>query len=132
MWLLDTNAWVVYLTSRSASVEHRILTYPNAQILMCDIVKFELLYGAYKSKRIRTNLDLLEQVFSKFHSLPFDGKSAKIAGHLRAELASQGTPIGPYDLLIAATALANDMTLVTHNVTEFQRVPNLSIEDWEA
>nr|HMN28999.1 VapC toxin family PIN domain ribonuclease [Caldilineaceae bacterium] len=60
-----------------------------------------------------------------------DDAAAAIAGSLRAELARQGAPIGPYDLQIAAIALANDCTLVTHNLREFGRLPNLLLEDWE-
>jgi tRNA(fMet)-specific endonuclease VapC len=63
--------------------------------------------------------------------LPFDDAAADLGGNLRAQLARQGAPIGPYDLQIAAIALANECTLVTHNVREFSRVPDLTIEDWE-
>lgn len=64
-------------------------------------------------------------------SLPFDDRAADEYGRIRAYLARLGTPIGPNDLLIAAIALANNATLVTHNTTEFNRVPGLTIVDWE-
>ena len=73
-----------------------------------------------------------EPFISQFLSLPFDDAAAEEYGRLRAFLAKQGLPIGPNDLLIAATALANNVTLVTHNISEFERVPGLQIEDWQA
>jgi len=64
--------------------------------------------------------------------MPFDGQAAAICGYIRSQLAERGTIIGAYDMQIAAIALANDLTLVTHNVAEFSRVERLKIEDWEA
>jgi tRNA(fMet)-specific endonuclease VapC len=74
---------------------------------------------------------LLGRFFAPFASLAFDDVCADHCGRLRSELAAAGTPIGPNDLLIAATALAHELTLVTHNVREFSRVANLRVEDWE-
>ncbi len=98
---------------------------------ICDIVQMELYYGAYRSSRQENNLTLLRDFFNEFISLPFDGRAAQICGQLRAQLAALGTPIGPYDLQIAAIALANNLILVTHNTREFSRVDGLQIEDWE-
>jgi tRNA(fMet)-specific endonuclease VapC len=67
----------------------------------------------------------------QFSVLEFDEEDARQAGQIRAHLASQGTPIGPYDVLIAGQAKARELTLVTHNTTEFQRVPGLKLEDWK-
>ncbi len=73
---------------------------------------------------------LIQQIFfNQFQSLPFDDEAALIFGELRADLAKKGTPIGGYDLQIAAIALANDLILITHNTNEFSRVGNLKIED---
>jgi tRNA(fMet)-specific endonuclease VapC len=99
--------------------------------MLCDVVKFELYYGAYRSSRQQQNLALLEQFFSEFQSLPFDGESAIVCDRIRTQLESKGTPIGAYDLQIAAITLAYDLTLVTHNLREFNRVENLKLEDWE-
>jgi tRNA(fMet)-specific endonuclease VapC len=68
---------------------------------------------------------------ANFVSLPLDDRAAEIAAAVRADLAGKGRLIGPHDLLIAAIALANDLTLVTHNTREFGRVAGLMIEDWE-
>ena len=67
----------------------------------------------------------------QFSVLEFDQEDARHAGEVRAHLASKGTPIGPYDVLIAGQARARKLTLVTHNTTEFQRVPGLKVEDWK-
>ena len=71
-------------------------------------------------------------VIEPFACLPFDGRAADAYGSIRADLEREGRPIGPNDLLIAATALAHSLTLVTHNTSEFNRVPGLSLVDWES
>jgi tRNA(fMet)-specific endonuclease VapC len=93
----------------------------------------ELLYGALHSGPIHqaANLALIGNLRNQFISLPFDDRAAEEYGTIRAHLASLGTPIGPNDMLIAAIALANKLTLVTHNTTEFSRVPGLALEDWQ-
>jgi tRNA(fMet)-specific endonuclease VapC len=130
-WLLDTNVWVAYLNPRPSPVRQRLAEAPGA-VFICDVVKGELLYGAYRSAQAARNLRTLSELFSTVDSLAFDGPAADAFGRLRAHLASRGTPIGPYDLQIAAIALANDLTLVTHNTREFARVPDLRLADWEA
>ena len=74
---------------------------------------------------------MLDDICDGFLSLAFDGDAARHFGRIRAELTKVGTPIGPYDLQIAAIALSNNLTLVTHNTREFSRVIGLHIEDWE-
>jgi len=76
-------------------------------------------------------LEKLVRFFQQFASLAFDDEAAKLAGQIRSQLTTSGTPIGPNDLLIAAIALANDLILITHNTREFGRVDSLQIEDWE-
>jgi tRNA(fMet)-specific endonuclease VapC len=78
------------------------------------VVKAELLYGAYRSSWRADNLHLLALLFQQFESLPFDDAAAEAYGRIRTDLAAQGTPIGPNDLMIAATALTNNLILVTH------------------
>jgi tRNA(fMet)-specific endonuclease VapC len=67
----------------------------------------------------------------RFSVLEFDEEDPRQAGQIRAQLASKGAPIGPYDVLIAGQARARELTLVTHNTSEFQRVPGLRVEDWK-
>jgi len=132
MWLLDTNVWIAYLSKRPSPVKSRIASLPENQLCLCDVVKAELYFGAYKSARPAENLVRLETLFSIVSSLPFDSAAAHHFGEIRAHLARLGTPIGPYDLQIAAIARVHNVTLVTHNTNEFSRVPGLILEDWEA
>ena len=130
-YLLDTNTCIRYLNRSSILIYNRLNSLSPEEIFLCDIVKFELYYGAYRSSRQQENLETISIFFREFVSLPFDGQAAAICGYIRSQLAFRGTPIGAYDLH-AAIALANDLTLVTHNVAEFSRVESLNIEDWEA
>jgi tRNA(fMet)-specific endonuclease VapC len=100
-------------------------------IYLCTVVQMELVYGAYRSANPERNLAILERFFRQFSSLPLDERAAKVTGQIRAQLAALGTPIGPYDVQIAAIALVNNLILVTHNIGEFGRVNGLQIEDWE-
>jgi tRNA(fMet)-specific endonuclease VapC len=95
------------------------------------VVKAELFYGAAKSSNPAKVLAEQKKFLNQFTSLPFDDRAATEYGRIRAHLARRGTPIGPNDLLIAAIALANNATLVTHNTAEFNRVPGLTLTDWE-
>lgn len=112
---LDTNTCIQYIRHRRPSVVRRFAPLAPQAIAVCDIVKLELFYGAYKSQKQAENLLLLRRFFNDIDSFPFDGRAAEICGQIRANLAKQGTPIGAYDLQIAAIALANNLVLVTHN-----------------
>lgn len=131
LYLPDTNVWINHLNPATSIVKTRLSAHPPPQIAFCDVVKAELYYGASKSARRDANMSILEILFTDFVSFPFDGEAAKIFGDIRADLARKGTPIGPYDLQIAAIALANDCILVTHNTGEFSRIAGLKLEDWE-
>jgi tRNA(fMet)-specific endonuclease VapC len=102
-------------------------------IFLCSVVLGELSDGAIRSGPANEakNRALIAQLRSQFTSLPFDDRAAEEYGRIRAHLLLQGTPIGPNDMLIAAIALANGLTLVTHNTKEFSRVPGLMLEDWQ-
>lgn len=133
-YLLDTNTCIEVLNRRHADLLQRFAATPPTAIHLCTIVQVELYYGAYRSPAAyqQANLNLLQQFFGQFVVLPLDAPSAERAGFIRADLAAQGTPIGPYDLLIAAIAIAHNATLVTHNVREFSRVAGLQYVDWQA
>lgn len=130
-YLLDTNACIVYLNRPISGVRQRLESLSPADIAVCSVVKAELFYGAMRSNNPTRNLALQEAFLNNFVSLPFDDRAARIFGTVRAELMNFGTPIGPYDLQIAAIAIVNNLTLVTHNTREFSRVSGLAIEDWE-
>jgi tRNA(fMet)-specific endonuclease VapC len=99
---------------------------------MSAVVRAELIYGARKSHHVAANLRLVEAFCEPFACLPFDTRTADVYGEIRADLERLGQPIGPNDLLIASTAMAHSLILVTHNTGEFGRVPGLRIVDWEA
>jgi tRNA(fMet)-specific endonuclease VapC len=82
IYLLDTNTCIQYLTGRSQKVIHKFKTTPRQNICLCDVVKSELYYGAFRSSKKEENLALYKLFFSQYHSLPFDGKSAKIYGEI--------------------------------------------------
>jgi tRNA(fMet)-specific endonuclease VapC len=131
--LLDTNAWVDHLRRGPASkVTANLAAAPAGSVFLCSVVLGELIYGAYHSDPAhRANNLALVASLGRFPSLPFDDRAAEEYGKLRAHLAGLGQLIGPNDLMIAAIALANGMTLVTHNTSEFSRVPALKLEDWQ-
>lgn len=130
-YLLDTNTCIQFINSRDTSVHRKLSAVRREEVFICQIVKAELLYGAYKSTRRDANLALLVKFFHEFVSLPFDDASTEVYGRLRAELKQIGKPIGPNDLILAAIAIAHAATLVSHNLREFSRVSGLRCEDWE-
>lgn len=128
-YLLDTNVCIAWLQNRE-SVVQRVVQAGEGHIWLCAPVKAELWFGACKSQRVADNQARLRSFFNSLPSLSFDDRAAEYFGDLRATLARAGTPIGPYDLQIAAITLAQGLILVTHNTREFARVPGLIIEDW--
>jgi tRNA(fMet)-specific endonuclease VapC len=132
MYLLDTNACIRILNGTSARLVARLRQHEPNEIRLCSVVKAELIFGARRSARAADNLRLLRRFFEPFDSLPFDDECAERYAVIRNELERAGTPIGPNDMLIAATAVTHAAVLVTHNVAEFSRVVGLALEDWEA
>jgi tRNA(fMet)-specific endonuclease VapC len=129
-YLLDANAVIAVLNAADSKVGQRLRRKKPDEIAISAIVAHELFYGAFKSRRSEHNVALIDAL--QFAVLEFDREDARRAGEVRAHLASKGTPIGPYDALIAGQAIARSMILVTHNTGEFRRVPKLKMEDWEA
>lgn len=132
MYLLDTNVCIHLLNGSSEPLVGEFRRRRPSEIALCSIVKGELSYGARKSRDSAHNLRLLERFFAPMRSFPFDDRAAERYGAIRFVLERSGSPIGANDLLIAAIAIARDAVLVTHNVREFTRVPDLKLEDWEA
>ena len=134
-YLLDTNAVIALLKNKPAAIRKRLrrAVSRDASIAVSSIVLYELWYGVARSERRRDNAERLRVFLSGgIDVLPFTPEDAVTAGDLRAALETAGTPIGPYDLLIAAQALRSGATLVTANATEFARVPRLARQDWTA
>ncbi len=135
IYLLDTNAVVAILRNRPARVRQRLRHAKSmgAAIAVSAIAVFELWYGVARSQHRDQNTERLRLFLSgDIGVLAFEAGDAPIAGKLRRQLEAAGTPIGAYDLLIAAQALRTGATLVTANVAEFARVSGLIPEDWTA
>jgi tRNA(fMet)-specific endonuclease VapC len=133
MFCLDTNAVIAAIGKRPGSVDARLQSEfsRGTRIIVPAIVLHELLFGVAKSARRAENKRLLDQFLAAPVDMPaFDADDAGDAAEIRTWLQSKGTPIGPYDVLIAAQARRRGATLVTGNVREFRRVPRLSVEDW--
>lgn len=132
-YFLDTNAVIAILKNRPASVRARLrrAISRGGAITVSSVVLYELWYGVARSERRRENAERLRIFLSgNIDIASFDEEDAAAAGELRAALEMAGSPIGPYDLLIAAQALRNKATVVTANVSEFARVRGLAWQDW--
>lgn len=130
-YMLDTNVCIRIINRRSVAARTKLLSFSAVDIAVCSIVRAELFYGAAKSKTPEATLQKLTLFLFPFATLPFDDQAAVIYGQVRAQLEQTGIPIGPLDFQIASIALAHGLTLVTHNIREFDRVPGLQLEDWE-
>jgi tRNA(fMet)-specific endonuclease VapC len=127
-FLLDSNAIIAILKGHPAMLK-RLRRHRPDDFGIPAIVAHELYFGAYKGQQTSSNLARVDAL--QFEVVAFDREDAQRAGEIRAHLAATGTPIGPYDVLIAGQALARGLAVVTHNIREFKRVPGLSVEDWE-
>ena len=128
---LDTNTCIRFLNGRSEGVRRKLPTVPTQDIIVCSIVRGELAYGAAKSQTPAKSAAKQQKFLKPYSTLPYDDAAAAEFGRIRASLEAAGTPIGPYDIQIAAIALIHGLTVVTHNAREFERVTGLQIEDWE-
>lgn len=129
-YLLDTNACVDYLTQRFPNVVARIQDSPPEEICLSSVAVAELRYGADRSERKAQNHARLDTLTTEIQCVDFDLSAAKVYGRIRADLEAKGTPVGPYDMMIAAQALSLGFILVTDNETEFRRIEGLKIENW--
>lgn len=127
-YLLDTNVVIALIEDRIGAVAARARRLPVDAIALSAIVLHELAYGAYASTKTEQNLRNVERL--PFEIIDFNADDARCAGEIRAGLRKAGTPIGPYDVLVAGQALTRGLVLVTANRREFDRVPGLRVEDW--
>lgn len=127
---LDADICIAALRGKAPRFEKALEEHAAAGIGVSSIVEAELLLGAEKSARPEHNHAAVGLFLSRFIILPFDSRCAERYARLRAELENQGATIGANDMLIAATALAENATLVTSNRSEFTRVAGLRIADW--
>lgn len=128
-YLLDTNALIEMLRDRRGPVAMRANRHRVEEIGVPMIGLHELYFGAYNSSQVTTSLGVVDALL--FPMVPFERDDARTAGEIRVLLRRSGLSIGHYDILIAGQALSRGLTMVTHNVREFGRVPGLKLEDWE-
>jgi tRNA(fMet)-specific endonuclease VapC len=130
-YLLDTNVCIQFITGRSVPLREKVKKTDSSSLFICSVVRGELEYGAQKSSNPEKTLSGLKDFLASFPEINYDSVAAEQYGIIRTNLEKLGTPIGPYDMQIAAIAIANHFTLVTHNTREFKRINNLLLEDWE-
>lgn len=129
MYALDTNTLIDFFRQSGRITAHLQLT-PASQIHIPSVVWLELEYGLLRSHRPEAQRRGMEAVARAYALVHFDRQSAQAAAMVKHTLDTAGTPIGHFDLLIAGTALAHQLTLVTRNTREFERVPGLWVENW--
>lgn len=128
-YMLDTNICIFTVKNRPQQVREAFNRH-HGQLCMSSVSLMELIYGAEKSAAPERNLSVVEGFAARLEVLAYDQIAATHTGQLRAELARNGAPIGPYDQLIAGHARSRGLILVTNNRREFDRVPGLRVEDW--
>ncbi|MDH6594603.1 tRNA(fMet)-specific endonuclease VapC [Variovorax sp. TBS-050B] len=128
-FLLDTNT-LIYAFRGAGGVRARMAATPDADMSLCAINVFELEFGLAKSGNPGPQRALFDEMRERLRVLPLDDAGAAAAGRIKAHLQQAGTPIGPYDLLIAGIAIAHNLIVVSRNVREFARVPGLRVENW--
>lgn len=128
-YMLDTNI-VIYTFKNKPVVVKEAFVRHYGQSCISSVSLMELVYGAEKSSNPERNLTEIEGFISRIDVIPYDDIAANHTGQIRAELAELGTPIGPYDQMIAGHARSQGLILVTNNMREFERVPGLRLENW--
>ncbi len=130
LFFLDTNVCIFALRGEYPSIGEHLRKLRPGDVKVAATVEAELLLGAEKSRHPRKSREKVEEFLSPLETIPFDKAAAQAYARTRAHLEKRGTVIGPNDLILAATVLVHDGTLVSHNVREFRRVPRLNLVDW--
>jgi len=131
-FMLDTNICVSLIRQKQRGLIERLTSHDPDEVGVSIITVAELSYGAQKSAQPSQNLRALEQFLLPLEVADFDQSAADTYGLVRAHLEKNGNPIGSMDMLIGAHALSLGVVLVTNNIREFKRIPNLRVEDWLA
>jgi len=129
-YLLDTNICIYLIKRYSPDILERFREHPPQDVAISTITLFELQYGVEKSQFRRRSEDALDKFLLPLNLIDLDRSAAVEAAAIRAQIEKKGISIGPYDLLIAGLARSRDMTLVTNNTKEFERVADLHLENW--
>ena len=128
-YLLDTDCCIGLLRQRPGMVA-RLSQVPPGECGVSSVTVYELLCRIARAQNPEQERRKVERFLSVITQLPFDRAVAEVAADVRIQLEKKGTPIGPYDILIAGHAMASNAILVTNNVAEFQRVDGLKLERW--
>jgi tRNA(fMet)-specific endonuclease VapC len=131
-YLLDTSTCIEFFNRRSEKLLDRLAGTQDADVAVASIVKAELLTGALKRPDRERAQRLEASLFRRYASIPFDDLAAEHYASIRFHLEAIGRPIGANDLMIAATARSRGLIVITKNRSEFDRVPDLIVEDWTA
>ncbi|MBU1181775.1 MAG: type II toxin-antitoxin system VapC family toxin [Pseudomonadota bacterium] len=130
-YLLDTNICIYVINESPQKVLKKFAQHPVSEFGISSITHAELQYGIEKSKNKNQNQSALDEFLLPLTILPFHGQRLVACyGEIRALLESEGKTIGPLDMLIAAHALTLNLTIVSNNIKEFSRIPNLKYENW--
>lgn len=129
-YMLDTNICIYAMKNKPVSVLRYIKENMSAGLCISSITLAELEHGVFRSVNREKNITALLNFLTLLEVMPFDESAAVEYGKICAYLQSRGTPIGPMDTLIAAHALSKSLVLVTNNIMEFERVPDLVLENW--
>ncbi|EIT9276237.1 tRNA(fMet)-specific endonuclease VapC [Salmonella enterica subsp. enterica serovar Saintpaul] len=128
-FMLDTNICIFTIKNKPEHVRERF-NLNASRMCISSITLMELIYGAEKSQAPERNLAVVEEFVSRLEVLDYDAQAAIHSGQIRAELARKGTPVGPYDQMIAGHARSRGLVVVTNNIREFERIPGIRTEDW--
>ncbi|MBR5910229.1 MAG: type II toxin-antitoxin system VapC family toxin [Schwartzia sp.] len=129
MYLIDTNICIYAMKGLFPAMNRRLID-DREQIFVSSVTVGELEYGATKSRWSERTRQIFQAFLANYIIVPFDENDAIVFGKIRAQLATNGTPIGAYDAMIGAQGVARNLTVVTHNTKEFRRIPGLLLEDW--
>ena len=130
-YLLDTNICIYIINEKPEKVLEKFEQYQVHEFGISSITHAELQYGVQKSKHNTKNQKALDEFLMPLTIFPFQGKKmVSLYGKIRTFLESQGKIIGPLDILIAAHAQSLNLTIISNNIKEFSRVPNLKCENW--
>ena len=130
-YLLDTNTCIRYINGRAPQIREQMRLLADTDIAISTVTMGEMFFGSAKSEHPERSRAKQDAFFIRFTHLVYDKAAADEFGRIRAHLERQGTPIGAYDMQIAAIAVVQGLIVVTHNTKEFGRIPWLRIEDWE-
>lgn len=129
-YFLDTNICIYFLKNTFSNIKIELAAHKPGDIKIASVVKAELLFGAKKSQNQKKNRQKIDTFLSPFKVIPFSDNETETYALIRVQLEKEGSPIGANDMLIAATVIANNGTLITNNEKEFKKINGLKTQNW--